>query len=438
MRVGELTRLNISDMNFQERSCIVLGKGNGEREVYFSAKSKMYIEKYLETRTDDNEALFVSLIKPYNRLGIYNIKLTKNIDIVIILLYNTNNSFQKDARCLVLNNIENLKDLIIYQSQNNENISVEVLYNEEDFWLTQKSMSKLFNVAENNITYHLQNIFKTKELDQDSVTQKIRVTASDGKKYNTNFYSLDAIIAVGYRVNSKEATDFRIWATKTLKEYIKKGFIVNSEMLKNGPKFGKDYFDELLVKIKEIRASERRFYQKITDIYKECSYDYDKNSETTQEFYKNVQNKLHFAITGMTAPEIIYNRVDSKKDNMGLTTWKNAPDGKILETDVTIAKNYLSQEEIIELNNLVSMYLDYAERQVKLGKIISMQEWKEKLEVFLKINEYNILKDNGKIKREIADKLALDEYKKYRIIQDKNYISDFDELVTETKNLNSN
>lgn len=334
-----------------------------------------------------------------------------------------------------MNNIENLKDLIIYQSQNNENISVEVLYNEEDFWLTQKSMSKLFNVAENNITYHLQNIFKTEELEQEAVTQKIRVTASDGKKYNTNFYSLDAIIAVGYRVNSKEATDFRIWATKTLKEYIKKGFVVNSEMLKNGPKFGKDYFDELLVKIKEIRASERRFYQKITDIYKECSFDYDKTSETTQEFYKNVQNKLHFAITGMTAPEIIYNRVDSKKEHMGLTTWRNAPDGKILETDVTIAKNYLSQEEITELNNLVSMYLDYAERQVKLGKIISMKEWKEKLEVFLKINEYNILKDNGKIKREIADKLALDEYKKYRVIQDKNYISDFDELVIETKNL---
>ena len=336
-----------------------------------------------------------------------------------------------------MNNIENLRDLIIYQSQNNENISVEVLYNEEDFWLTQKSMSKLFNVAENNITYHLQNIFKTKELEQDSVTQKIRVTASDGKNYNTNFYSLDAIIAVGYRVNSKEATDFRIWATNTLKEYIKKGFVVNSEMLKNGPKFGKDYFDELLVKIKEIRASERRFYQKITDIYKECSYDYDKNSEITQEFYKNVQNKLHYAITGMTAPEIIYNRVDSKKKNMGLTTWKNAPDGKILETDVTVAKNYLSQEEITELNNLVSMYLDYAERQVKLGKIISMQEWKEKLEVFLKVNEYNILKDNGKIKKEIADKLALDEYKKYRIVQDKNYISDFDELIAETKNLNS-
>ena len=259
-----------------------------------------------------------------------------------------------------MNNIENLKDLIIYQSQNNENISVEVLYDEEDFWLTQKSMSELFGVEVNTINYHLKEIFKSQELQEKSVIRKIRITANDGKKYNTNFYSLDAIIAVGYRVNSKEATDFRIWATNTLKEYIKKGFVMNSEFLKNGPKFGKDYFDELLVKIKEIRASERRFYQKITDIYKECSFDYDKNSETTQEFYKNVQNKLHFAITGMTAPEIIYNRVDSKKENMGLTTWKNAPNGKILETDVTIAKNYLSKEEIEELNNLVSMYLDYA------------------------------------------------------------------------------
>ena len=336
-----------------------------------------------------------------------------------------------------MNNIEYLKDLIIYQSQNNENISVEVLYDNEDFWLTQKSMSELFGVEVNTINYHLKEIFKSKELQEESVIRKIRITANDGKNYNTNFYSLDAIIAIGYRVNSKEATDFRIWATNTLKEYIKKGFVMNSESLKNGPKFGKDYFDELLVKIKEIRASERRFYQKITDIYKECSFDYDKNSETTQEFYKNVQNKLHFAITGMTAPEIIYNRVDSKKENMGLTTWKNAPNGKILETDVTIAKNYLSQEEITELNNLVSMYLDYAERQVKLGKIISMKEWKEKLEVFLKINEYNILKDNGKIKREIADKLALDEYKKYRVTQDQNYISDFDELVVETKKLNN-
>ena len=340
-----------------------------------------------------------------------------------------------------MSNIENLKDLIIYQSQNKENISVEVLYNEEDFWLTQKSMAKLFNVEVNTINYHLKEIFESYELNEEQTIRKIRTVQNEGNRSvsrELTFYSLDAIIAVGYRVNSKEATDFRIWATKTLKEYIKKGFVVNSEFLKNGPKFGKDYFDELLVKIKEIRASERRFYQKITDIYKECSFDYDKNSEITQEFYKNVQNKLHFAITGMTAPEIIYNRVDSKKENMGLTTWKNAPDGKILETDVVVAKNYLLQDEITELNTLVSMYLDYAERQVKLGKIISMKEWKEKLEIFLKVNEYNILADNGKIKKEIADKLALDEYKKYRIVQDKKYISDFDELINETKNINNN
>ena len=332
--------------------------------------------------------------------------------------------------------IDKLKDLILYQSENG-NVQIEVLYDNENFWLTQKTMAELFNVAENNITYHLQNIFKSGELNKDSVTQKIRVTATDGKKYNTNFYSLDAIIAVGYRVNSKEATSFRIWATNTLKDYIKKGYVLNTELLKNGPKFGKDYFDELLVKIKEIRASERRFYQKITDIYKECSYDYDKNSEITKEFYKNVQNKLHYAITGMTAPEIIYNRASSKKDYMGLKTWKNAPDGKILETDVTVAKNYLSEEELKELNNLVSMYLDFAERQVKLGHIISMQEWKDKLEMFLNLNEYNILKDNGKIKIEIADKLALDEYEKYRVVQDQKYISDFDELILETKNIES-
>jgi len=335
--------------------------------------------------------------------------------------------------------IDKLKDLILYQSENT-NKSIEVLYDNEDFWLTQKTMAELFNVKPNTISYHLNEIYESKELIKNSTNRKIRQVQKEGNRNverEFDFYSLDAIIAVGYRVNSKEATDFRIWATNTLKEYIKKGFVLNTELLKNGPKFGKDYFDELLVKIKEIRASERRFYQKITDIYKECSYDYDKNSETTKEFYKNVQNKLHFAITGMTAPEIIYNRVDSKKDYMGLQTWKNAPDGKILETDVVIAKNYLSEEEIKELNNLVSMYLDFAERQVKLGHIISMQEWKEKLEMFLNLNEYNILKDNGKIKREIADKLALDEYEKYRVVQDHKYISDFDELVLETKNIDS-
>lgn len=331
-----------------------------------------------------------------------------------------------------MNKVANLNNIVLYQNETGSKI-IEVLYDSEDFWLTQKTMAELFSVKVNTINYHLKEIFNSGELEDDSVIRKIRITANDGKKYNTSFYSLDAIIAVGYRVNSFEATQFRRWATNTLKEYIKKGFVVNTELLKNGPKFGKDYFDELLLKIKEIRASERRFYQKITDIYKECSYDYDKNSEITIEFYKNVQNKLHYAITGLTAPEIIYNRVDSNKDNMGLQTWKNAPKGKILESDVVVAKNYLDKEEITELNNLVSMYLDYAERQVKLGHIISMKEWKEKLELFLKLNEYNILQDNGKIKREIADALALSEYEKYRIKQDQNYLSDFDELIEFSK-----
>ena len=332
-----------------------------------------------------------------------------------------------------MNKIANLNNIVLYQNETGSKI-IEVLYESEDFWLTQKTMAELFSVKVNTINYHLKEIFSSGELKEDSVIRKIRITANDGKKYNTSFYSLDAIIAVGYRVNSFEATQFRRWATNTLKEYIKKGFVVNSEFLKNGQKFGKDYFDELLLKIKEIRASERRFYQKITDIYKECSYDYDRNSEITIEFYKNVQNKLHFAITGMTAPEIIYNRADSNKDNMGLQTWKNAPRGKILENDVVVAKNYLDKEEITELNNLVSMYLDYAERQVKLGHIISMKEWKEKLELFLKLIEYNILLDNGKIKREIADALTLSEYEKYRIKQDQNYLSDFDELIEFSKN----
>ena len=328
-----------------------------------------------------------------------------------------------------MNNIENLKDLIIYQSQNNENISVEVLYNEEDFWLTQKSMSKLFNVAENNITYHLQNIFKTKELEQDSVTQKIRVTASDGKKYNTNFYSLDAIIAVGYRVNSKEATDFRIWATKTLKEYIKKGFVVNSEMLKNGPKFGKDYFDELLERIREIRASERRAYQKITDIFEQCSYDYDKNSEITKNFYSFVQNKLHFAVTGKTAAELIYERADSEKPAMGLTTWKDAPDGKVLKRDIGIAKNYLNEKELSRLNRLVTMFIDYAELMAEDEILMSMQDWVEQTNQFLANNRREVLDGKGKISHEVAMKKAEKEYEVFRVKQDKEYISEFDREI---------
>src|SRR5574344_1064932 len=260
-----------------------------------------------------------------------------------------------------MNPIENLKDLIIYQSKNNDNVSVEVLYDDEDFWLTQKSMSKLFNVEVNTINYHLKEVFKSGELTEESVIRKIRITANDGKNYNTTFYRLDAIIAVGYRVNSKEATDFRIWATNTLKEYIKKGFVLNDELLKNGPKFGKDYFRELLERIRSIRTSERRIWQQITDIFAECSIDYDKDSPTTHDFYAMVQNKFHYAITGQTAAEIIYNKADHKKQNMGLTTWKNSPDGRILKSDVTVAKNYLNEKQIRQLERAVTGYFDYIE-----------------------------------------------------------------------------
>ena len=327
--------------------------------------------------------------------------------------------------------IKDLNNLLIYQNET-QNIVIEVLFEKDTFWLTQKTMAELFSVGVNTINYHLKEVFNSKELDENSVIRKIRITANDGKKYNTSCYSLDVIIAIGYRVNSEEAMKFRIWATNTLKEFITKGYVLNKDYLKNGPKFGRDYFDSLLEEIREIRASERRFYQKITDIYKICSYDYDSNSEITRSFYAEVQNKLHFAISKETAAEIIYNRADSNKENMGLTSWKNSPKGKILKTDVTIAKNYLSIKELKALDKLVSMYLDFAERQAELGNLLSMRDWKDKLEVFLNINEYGILKGSGRITREIADKLALDEYEKYRKIQDKNYISDFDELVAIT------
>ena len=335
-----------------------------------------------------------------------------------------------------MNSIENLKDLIIYQSQNNENISVEVLYDEEDFWLTQKSMAKLFNVAENNITYHLQNIFNSGELNKDSVTQKIRVTASDGKNYNTNFYSLDAIIAVGYRVNSKEATDFRIWATNTLKEYIKKGFVLNDELLKNGPKFGKDYFKELLERIRSIRTSERRIWQQITDIFAECSIDYDKNSEITHQFYAMIQNKFHFAITGNTAAEIIYQKADHTKENMGLTTWKNSPDGRILKSDVMIAKNYLEEKQIKKLERAVTGYFDYIEDLVERENTFTMEEFSKSVNEFLEFRKYDILKDNGKVSRKMAEEKAEKEYNEFNKTQ--KITSDFDKLLIEAKKLKNN
>ena len=332
-----------------------------------------------------------------------------------------------------MNNIEDLRDLVIYQSQKNENISVDVLYDNEDFWLTQKSMSKLFGVEINTINYHLKEIFKTEELHEESVIRKIRITANDGKSYNTNFYSLDAIIAVGYRVNSKEATDFRIWATNTLKEFIKKGFVLNDEFLKNGPKFGKDYFKELLERIRSIRTSERRIWQQITDIFAECSIDYDKNSEITQKFYATVQNKFHFAITGSTAAEIIYNKADHTKQNMGLTTWKNSPDGRILKSDVMIAKNYLDEKQIKRLERAVSGYFDYIEDLVERENTFTMDEFAKSLNEFLEFRRYDILKDNGKISRKEAEEKAEKEYLEFNKTQ--KITSDFDKLLLESKKL---
>ena len=332
-----------------------------------------------------------------------------------------------------MNSLEDLRDLIIYKSQKNENISVEVLYDNEDFWLTQKSMSQLFGVEVNTINYHLKEIFKTKELQEEAVVRKIRITASDGKNYNTNFYSLDAIIAVGYRVNSKEATDFRIWATKTLKEFIKKGFVLNDEFLKNGPKFGKDYFKELLERIRSIRTSERRIWQQITDIFAECSIDYDKDSEITQKFYATVQNKFHFAITGNTAAEIVYNNADHTKENMGLTTWRNSPDGRILKSDVTIAKNYLDEKQIKRLERAVSGYFDYIEDLVERENTFTMEDFSKSIKEFLEFRKYDILKDNGKISRKEAEEKAEREYIIFNKTQ--KITSDFDKLLLESKKM---
>ena len=334
-----------------------------------------------------------------------------------------------------MNSLEHLKDLIIYQSQNNQNISVDVLYDNEDFWLTQKSMSNLFGVEINTINYHLKEIFKTEELHEELVIRKIRITANDGKSYNTNFYSLDAIIAVGYRVNSKEATDFRIWATNTLKEYIKKGFVLNDEFLKNGPKFGKDYFKELLERIRSIRTSERRIWQQITDIFAECSIDYDNDSEITQKFYATVQNKFHYAITGNTAAEIVYNSADHTKQNMGLTTWKNSPDGRILKSDVLIAKNYLDEKQIKRLERAVSGYFDYIEDLIERENTFTMEEFAKSINEFLEFRRYDILKDNGKISRKEAEEKAEKEYIEFNKTQ--KITSDFDKLLLEIKKLDN-
>jgi hypothetical protein len=298
-------------------------------------------------------------------------------------------------------------------------------------------MGELFGVVKSTISEHLSNIYDSRELQKEATVRKIRTVQKEaGHDVNRNleFYNLDTIISVGYRVNSRQATQFRIWATKTLREFIVKGFVLDDERLKQGGQlFGKDYFDELLERIREIRASERRFYQKITDIYAECSIDYNPKAEITQSFYKTVQNKLHWAITGQTAAEIISSRAKTELPNMGLTTWKKSPKRKILKSDVSIAKNYLNEKEISELNRVVTMYLDYAENQAEKQIPMKMNDWVEKLDGSLKFNDYSVLKNAGSISAEIAKKLAEQQFDKFRVEQDMKYESDFDKEIKKIK-----
>ncbi|NQE05827.1 hypothetical protein C5S32_08145 [ANME-1 cluster archaeon GoMg1] len=325
-------------------------------------------------------------------------------------------------------------DFILYTS-NDGDVNVEVVLKDENVWLTQKAMGLLFGVESHTITYHLKEIFKSGELDEKATTRKIRAVQNEGKRQVTrglDFYNLDAIISVGYRVNSYQATQFRIWATKTLKEYIIKGFVLDDERLKQGKRFGKDYFEELLERILEIRASERRFYQKITDIYA-LAADYDKNAPVTKDFFATVQNRLHWAITGKTATEIIYDSADAIEIHMGLTGWKQAPDGKILKSDVYIAKNYLNEAHIKELNQIVSAYPDLAENRAQRHILMEMQDWVQFLHSFLELSNHPILQDNGKVSALEAKLKAEQEYEEYRVIQDENYISDFDKEVWRIK-----
>jgi hypothetical protein len=319
-------------------------------------------------------------------------------------------------------------DIIFYSSPDGH-VKVDVFYNDETFWLSQKKMAELFGVDVRTVSEHLKNIYSSDELNEDATIRKFRIVQKEGQRNvsrEIDFYNLDAIIAVGYRVNSHQATQFRIWATKTLREFIIKGFVLDDERLKQGKRFGKDYFDELLDRIREIRASERRFYLKLTDIYEQCSIDYQKDAEITRKFFKTVQNKLHYAISGKTAAQLIAERASAGKPNMGLQTWKNAPAGKILKSDIGIAKNYLIEKEIKELERIVSMYLDYAENQAARQIPMKMQDWVNRLDAFLQFNEYEILNDAGKVSHEVALKLAEEEFEKFRVVQDEHFLSDFD------------
>ncbi|MCG9969483.1 virulence RhuM family protein [Pelotomaculum terephthalicicum JT] len=321
------------------------------------------------------------------------------------------------------------EDKIILYTTESGNVTVSVRFEDENFWMTQKAIAELFDVQVPAIAKHLKNIYDEEELTREATVSKKEIVQIEGGREVSrlvDFYNLDAIIAVGYRVNSKKATRFRQWATKTLHEYIQKGFVLNDELLKNGKPFGKDYFDELLERIREIRASERRAYQKIADVFEQCSYDYDKNSSLTREFYSFVQNKLHYAITGKTAAELIAERVSLEHPTMGLTTWKAAPDGKILKRDVVIAKNYLNEKELSRLNRIVTMFIDYAELMAEDEVPMSMADWLRETDNFLKNNRRKVLEGKGTISHEDAVKKAEDIYEQFRVRQDRDYISQFD------------
>jgi hypothetical protein len=329
---------------------------------------------------------------------------------------------------------DNQSNFLLYIG-NDGDVNVEVVLKDETVWLTQKAMAGLFGVKVPAISKHMANIYETGELRKESTISILETVQNEGDRKvrrKMEFYNLDAIISVGYRVNSYQATQFRIWATRTLKEYIIKGFLLDDERMKQGKRFGKDYFEELLERIREIRASERRFYQKITDIYA-LAADYDINAPVTKDFFATVQNKLHWAITGKTAAEIIYDSADATKIHMGLTGWKQAPDGKILKSDVAIAKNYLNEAHIKELNQIISAYLDLAENRAQRQIIMNMQDWAQFLHSFLELSNYPILEDKGKVSALEAKLKAEQEYEEYRVIQDETYISDFDKEVWRIK-----
>lgn len=319
-------------------------------------------------------------------------------------------------------------NVIVYQAEN-ESVSTNVLYKDETFWMTQKDMGRLFDVNVPAISKHLKNIFDSGELDASAVISKMETTAEDGKIYQTNFYNLDAIIAVGYRVNSKKATQFRIWATGVLREYIIKGFALDDDMLKNGRAFGQDYFKELLRRVRSIRASERRIYQQVTDIFAACAIDYDAQSPITRDFFGTIQNKFHYAITGQTAAEIIHSHADATKDYMGLTTWESGPEGRIYKKDVIVAKNYLSVEEIEQLERTISSFFDYIERIIERRETFTMKAFIESVDKFLDFNEYQILTNKGMISMTQAQKKAVSEYQIFNTHQ--KVISDFDKFVKE-------